>query len=63
MSILRTVMGICLCVVGVLFVLFELAMAGSEPHSFLTGGWVPFLVFLVLGAVIFLGGLLLLWKC
>jgi len=44
---------------GVLLVLFECAMALSEPHSFWRDGWIPFTVFIFVGVVIFIGGILL----
>jgi hypothetical protein len=60
MKISKMIFGTILCIVGILFVLFELAMTGSEPDAFMHGGWIPFLVFLVIGIIRFVGGLLLL---
>ncbi len=57
----KAVMGIVLCLVGVVFVLFASAEAISEWHSFLRDGWVPFLVFAAFGVLIFWGGVLL-WR-
>jgi len=59
MNTLKLIVGIILCIVGVLFILFECAMLISETHSFWTGGWIPFLIFVVLGVIIFIGGILL----
>ena len=59
MMIAKIAIGIILCIAGVLFVLFELGMLYSEPHSFLTGGWIPFSIFVVLGVIMCLGGVLL----
>jgi hypothetical protein len=61
MAMFKTILGVILCIVGVLFVLFEIAMLIGETHSFLTGGWIPFSIFVVLGLAIFVGGILL-WR-
>lgn len=66
MTVFKTMLAIILCIVGVLFVVFEIGMLVSEPHLFWTDGWVPFSVFVVLGVIIFVGGIVILlgtfWK-
>jgi hypothetical protein len=60
MMVARIAIGIILCIAGGLFVVFELGMLYSEPHLFLTGGWIPFSIFVVLGVIMCIGGALLL---
>jgi hypothetical protein len=62
MKLARLIVGIILCIIGGLFVVFEVGMACGETNLFLHGGWVPFSVFVVLGIIIALGGVLLLLK-
>jgi hypothetical protein len=52
--------AVVLCIVGVLFVIFEVGMLCGEPDAFRRGGWIPFLVFVVLGIIMFSGGVTLL---
>mgnify|MGYP001032064501 CR=1 FL=1 len=59
MRTFQLIIGAVLCIMGVLLVLFECAMALSEPHSFWRDGWIPFTVFIFVGVVIFIGGILL----
>ncbi len=59
MNTARTILGAILCIVGFLFVVFELGMLASEPGAFVHGGWVPFLVFVVIGLILLAGGALL----
>ena len=59
MAVVRIVFGILLCILGTLAVVFQLGMAYSEPHAF-ASGWHVFLTFIVVGIVIFVGGVLLL---
>jgi hypothetical protein len=60
MRVIKTILAITLCVVGLLLVLFEIGMLNAEPHLFASGGWVPFSVFVMLGIVIFVGGVVIL---
>jgi hypothetical protein len=57
----RKVLGAILGAIGIACVGFTSAEAISERHAFLRDGWIPFAVFVVLGAMIFAGGVLL-WK-
>ena len=43
-----------LCVLGILCVVFQLGMLYSEPHAF-ASGWHRFLIFVIVGIVIFFG--------
>jgi hypothetical protein len=57
----KRVVGTILGAMGVACVALISAQAISERHSFLRDGWIPFVVFVVFGVIIFAGGLLL-WK-
>ncbi len=59
MSTLKLIAGIILCIVGIYLVFLEVGMLVSEPHCFWTGGWIPFTVIVVIGVLIFVGGILL----
>ena len=54
-----TVMAVSLCIVGILLILFELAMVGSEPGLFLTGGWRVFLVIVLIAVGMLAVGVLI----
>ena len=57
MNMVKTALGVFLCILGALLVLFEVGMAKSQPHAF---AWLPFLSLVALGVVILAGGILLL---
>ena len=59
MVVVRIVFGILLCILGIHSVVFQLGMLYSEPHAF-ASGWHIFLIFIIVGIIIFVGGVLLL---
>jgi hypothetical protein len=60
MTAFKITLAVVLCVVGILFMIFEVGMLCGEPHLFTRGGWIPFVVFFVLGIIICSGGVTLL---
>ncbi len=52
-------LGVVLCLAGILLILFELAMLGSETALFLSGAWRVFVVFVFIGVTMCAGGVLL----
>jgi hypothetical protein len=59
MRAFKLIMGTILCIVGIYLVFLEVGMVISEPHADKNGGWVIAAVFIGIGVLIFLGGILL----
>ena len=56
MSIVKTAIGIFQCLLGAVLVVWAFGMAYAERHAF---RWLPFLLVVAFGIVIFAGGVLL----